>query len=403
VVNAAAFSGHGRLAFVSRGALWVVDGVAGKARAVRMPRGVAAETPAVSPDGRFLAYVTTHPGERLQLWIANGDGTGARRVRGVPGSTIVGWSPRRDLLAVIAGPVRTRRPCPCFSPTTLRLVRPDRTSRRLASGAAIGGAAWAPDGTAIAAAVQTPTVATIRTYPIDGGAPTTWLSRSPPDVVRQVVGWWRRGIGFWRFGNGAVHDNDATRLEVVASPRARPRLLAWTLSDGVTRTVSASGDRLAIVTDSKRAGRVYWQDKRVVVCGGGPACAPVRTPPSRVTVDAAWSPDGHVLAFVEAPNLSFPGWPQRLLQRWYAAHRVSLLDASTGRVRSVARTSGATVPVWSADGRSLLYVARDGLWLLPTLSSDPVEIAAPLFPRRTWPAYYGQVAWSAQFAWWSPR
>jgi hypothetical protein len=229
-----------------------------------------------------------------------------------------------------------------------------------------------------------------------------WLSTSRPDVVRQVVGWWRRGIGFWRFGNGAVHDNDATRLEVVASPRARPRLLAWTLSDGVTRTVSASGDRLAIVTDSKRAGRVYWQDKRVVVCGGGPACAPVRTPPSRVTVDAAWSPDGHVLAFVEAPNLSFPGWPQRLLQRWYAAHRVSLLDAATGRVRSVARTSGATVPVWSADGR-LLYVARDGLWLLPTLSSDPVEIAAPLFPRRTWPAYYGQVAWSAQFAWWSPR
>ena len=50
-----------------------------------MPRGVAVETPAFSPDGRFLAYVTTHAGERPQLWIANGDGTGARRVRAVPG------------------------------------------------------------------------------------------------------------------------------------------------------------------------------------------------------------------------------------------------------------------------------------------------------------------------------
>jgi hypothetical protein len=50
---------------------------------------------------------------------------------------------------------------------------------------------------------------------------------------------------------------------------------------------------------------------------------------------------------------------------------------------------------------TLLYVAGDGLWLLPTLAAKPVEIATPLFPPHEWPAYYGQVAWTAQFARWS--
>jgi hypothetical protein len=57
--------------------------------------------------------------------------------------------------------------------------------------------------------------------------------------------------------------------------------------------------------------------------------------------------------------------------------------------------------VWSADGKSLLYVADDGIWLLPTPASAPVEIATPLFARSSWPSYYGQIAWPSQFAWWS--
>lgn len=62
--------------------------------------------------------------------------------------------------------------------------------------------------------------------------------------------------------------------------------------------------------------------------------------------------------------------------------------------------SGATVPAWSADGHSLLYIARDGIWLLPRLTARPVRIATPLFPPGNWPAYYGQVNWNPQFAWW---
>jgi acetylornithine deacetylase len=63
---------------------------------------------------------------------------------------------------------------------------------------------------------------------------------------------------------------------------------------------------------------------------------------------------------------------------------------------------GATAVNWSANHGSLLYVRDDALWLLPTLTSQPVRIATPLFPPNNWPQYYAEIAWSAQFAW-SPR
>lgn len=77
-------------------------------------------------------------------------------------------------------------------------------------------------------------------------------------------------------------------------------------------------------------------------------------------------------------------------------------SGSTARARSLRRLDarGATDPAWSANGTSLLYAARDGIWLLPRISGQPVRIATPLFRPGNWPAYYGQVGWTAQFAWW---
>jgi hypothetical protein len=101
---------------------------------------------------------------------------------------------------------------------------------------------------------------------------------------------------------------------------------------------------------------------------------------------------------VAAPDLLSSGWPQPVLKRWYADHELRIYDARTGTTRTLARERGASVPVWSADGRSLLFVDGNAIWLLPLMGSRPVEIAGPLF-ASSWPAYYGQMAWPAQFAW----
>jgi WD40 repeat protein len=148
-------------------------------------------------------------------------------------------------------------------------------------------------------------------------------------------------------------------------------------------------------------GRLIWQDRRVQVCGrAAAACAAVPSPPGTVTLDPAWSPDGTTLALIQAPARASPGFPQPVVARWYGTHQLWLYHPATHSVRRL-NARGAAVPAWSADGNSLLYAARDGIWLLPSLTGRPVRIATPLFRPGHWPAYYGQVSWAAQFAWWS--
>ncbi len=220
-------------------------------------------------------------------------------------------------------------------------------------------------------------------------------------MLFDVAGWWPRlGVGVWVFGDGAVHNNDNTPLDLIISPGARPRSLGQTLSDGTTDVVAASssGD-VAIVTDHG-GGRAAWQDKTVKLCSSGTSsCRPLPHARGDVTVDPAWAPDGKTLAYVEAPNVSAGPWSQQAIAAWFAAHRVLLYDTSTGRVRLLAVARGATAITWSRDGRSLLYVRNDALWMLPTLNSRPVRIGSPLFVSHNWPQYYAQIAWASQFAW----
>jgi hypothetical protein len=409
-----AFSSHGLLAFVSRGRLWLLNGETGKLHAVASP-GVTPSRPMFSPDGQWLAYLEQQRGpatDHFQLWLARADGSDAHAVPDLEVYRLVGWSPTRDLLAVAAGPERTSRPCPCYSPTTVRLISPDGSSRTLARAPAVYGATWSPDGSRIAVAAIGARVSRLVTYPATGEPVTTWLSvpaarkqNGMNGVLFDVAGWWQHlGIGIWVFGDGAVHNSDATPLDAVAAPGAKPRLLGQTLSDGVTDAVAAStGGRVAIVTDHG-GGRAAWQGKQVELCGARPRpCRPLPHRRGDVTVDPAWSPDGRTLAYVAAPDVPGGPWTQKTIAAWFAAHRVYLYDAATGRAHELPAARGATAITWAQDGRSFLYVRGDALWLLPTLAGTPVRIATPLFPRGDWPQYYAQIAWSAQFAWTTPH
>jgi hypothetical protein len=250
---------------------------------------------------------------------------------------------------------------------------------------------------------------TLTVYPINGGQRTIWTQVGPhthlngmTQILADPAGWWEGiGIGLWIYGDGMTHNNDATPLDVIAAAGARPRFLAKTLSDQTTRVIAATNERLAVVADVSHGvngGRLLWDAKQLQLCRRTGRCSSIVADPRTVTLDPAWTPDGTKLAFIQAPDLTSAGWQQHVLKQWYADHVLRLYDAHTRTVTTLGNARGATAPVWSADGKSILYIKDDAIWLLPRPTGKPVEIASPLFNRNLWPAYFGQMAWPAQFA-----
>lgn len=450
-VNLRAFKGQGELAFISRDRAWVLDGDREALRRLPVPAGDTPSSPVFSHDGRWLAYLVTRrhdPYGPSELWLARSDGAAAHPVSDLAVNQFVGWSPRADLLAAATG---ESRHVPYGLPTTLQLITPRRHARALFTSTpprgAIWSTAWSPDGQSLAVSTNSRTGTQILAVPVAADAhPRAWLSIGnsqrltgalgcgphcvADEAIADLAGWWPRwGIAFWLYTSGMTHNSDSTPLAVIRQPGAQPRLVARTLSDGTTDAVSAGvHGELAVVASSASAGREYAAGKTVQDCSpvtgscrslprastwrGAPLqcrpCfgSPARGPGSAVSLDPAWSPDGRVLAYVKAPAYRGAGNPSLA---WFQAHQLDVWNAHTNTTRRIGAITGSALPTWSRDGRRLLYVSDDGLWLADAATGKTVEIEQPLYRKSIWKhvqttnlAFYGQIPWSEQFSWHSP-
>jgi hypothetical protein len=285
----------------------------------------------------------------------------------------------------------------------------------------------------------------VLSYPIAGGAPTTWFSISNTavlpglctgcgghDTIATVTGWWPGwGIGFWAVSSGAVRNLDATPLELVTAPGVTPHIIGDTLSDGTTVAYASDAHgELVIVASTSTAGREFGQGKTVDVCNRSSLrCAPlpgasvwtgrplpcvglectlvprVGSPGSGVSIDPSWSPNGSLLAYEKAPTVPNDQVSNAV---WYNAHELYLWNAKTNTSKKIDDVDGATVPVWSKNGEDLLYVDNNALWLWHVDGGEPTRIASPLFLPSQWIAnkdfqfsFFEQVNFLGQFSWWS--
>ncbi len=385
VVDAKAFGGHGILAFVSKGTLWVLDGSSASVREVSHGRG--ATDPQFSPDGKWLAFINNS-----RAWIARSDGTAARPVPGSRGCGYLSWSPHGDLLAAAgAGIVNVT------SGGALHVV-----TRQA------GGGVWSPDGRQAAFVATKNKAELLEEVPARGGKPVVWYRSAFHPAIRSqhvpavpnlitvaAVLPHNKGLLYW-FDPDSADAADGQALYLIKAPGQRPIRVGGTLTTPGSVAVSPTGE-FAIVNG---LNRYAWQGKTLEICSpGSAACSPVRAPKSGLTLDPAWSPDGKTVAFVEAPSSPAAGFPQAVVARWYATHTLWTARTASHTAHEITGANGATAPVWSSDGKSLLYEAGDALWLVPNLPGKPVKIASPLFPPTAWPTYYGQVDWTQQFAW----
>lgn len=381
IVNVAAFQGQGHLAFTWGGTLYVLDGQQRTLR--KSPETTPVASFAWSHDGRWLAYIAGNG----QLWLVRDNGSQAHRVTGLPGTAqSFAWSPATDLLAVslqASGHVSG-------NPWLVTPVgRPHR-----ASAPALG--IWSPDGTRFAYGETLPFTNPISrsdalyTVSAIGGAPTRQLLAPQSGIM--AVGWWPNGKGLL-FRRDPDHSESiaADGLPLFTMPLGgKPRLLATSLGYDDWMSFSPSGREMLLTVGG---GRESWHDKYLSVCDvEAVVCHVLLRQPGYVQLDNAWSPQGNHIAFVRARDRgaqvgAFGFATNSGLMAWVHTHTLWVTDAQ-GRGAHELAAAGASVyrPQWSGDGKHLLYIRNDALWLINANGGAPVKIVGP-FPGT--PNYFG--------------
>ncbi len=389
--NVSRFSGNGKLAFVSRGRLWVLDGDVGMLRPVSRAGDLAAD-PEFSPDGHWLSYrVTSSASGVAALWVAGADGSSPHRVD-VAAGIADDWLPNGDLVGGHA---------------IWRLGR--HGSARRVGAAPVDLLAWSPQGgryvfvrwarMATQRGVLDVSVARSLT-----GPRSIWLrtrstsARSgsngrPLFIIDAFVLPGRAGIVL-RTQDYCCDWADGFSVERLRAAGAK----LVTLGSNVDSVLSVARDGEFAFTDG--LNRYAWITKRATICSpSSERCAAVPTPAGMLSLDPSLSPNGRMIAYVQAQR----GWAgnigQASVHAWYATHSLWLLRSRGGAPVEVPDSRGASTPVWSTDGHSLMYVSGDALWLLRSTSGRPVRIVAPLFSPSNWDSFFGEIDWTSQFAW----
>ena len=122
-----------------------------------------------------------------------------------------------------------------------------------------------------------------------------------------------------------------------------------------------------------------------------------------VQLDVNWSPRGNQIAFVQASDLGpVAGFSTpKILTSWVKSRTLWVTNAGGTSAREItAAGTGIYDPQWSADGRHVLFVRDDALWLIDLRGGPPVRVLGP-FPLCPYINFdtYGHVVWSIDWTW----
>ena len=406
-------AGLGKLAYVSQGRLYILDGATGQAH--QITRDGFAWAPTWSPDGHWLAYglTTEKNGGTAKLWIVRADGTGTHSINGLPGSPgTFRWSPVADVLANVpeARGIARSRLWLVFPQGPARVLAPQIFARAVGDFQTF---AWSPDGKEIAVAgvpAGSGRAARGRVYTVDVATGVVTLRYALPRQAGispiLLAGWWPDGNGllYWvdPMASASIMADGLTLYSLDLSTD-RPRRLADTLVYNEWVVPAPRGNRILLVAGGSRPS---YYGKHLMLCPEDGTCRPVVRRRGVVSLDPAWAPDGQSIAYVDAKAhpgaFGFASVSQ--LWNWIASHTlwISRPDG-TGAHPLPSAGKGVQAPQWSRDGRSILFARNNALWYESQVGvTAPVKVAQP-FPPRQIPKliYYGHVAWDSVFAWYS--
>ncbi|GAB2945817.1 VWA domain-containing protein [Micromonospora polyrhachis] len=374
----------------------------------RLTSGPGADSqPALSPDGRRVAFVSDRGGS-ADLWLVVTDGSTPRRLTDHPGEDIgPSWSP--DSTRIMFSSTRDD---PAGDLYVLD-VASGRTTRLTSDPGADTQPAWSPDGTRIA-------FTTTRFAPADGSGAATEVVTMPATggpVTRVVPAPWDSAQPAWapdsrriafvstRFDNaGDVYLLDRGTVTPVAASELAERHPVWQANEVIftgtevepstdvwtadsngqdrrDRTVrpgydetgpafTADGTRLAYSAEQPAGGA------RIVVADGDGRNPRMLAPPGTQVgdedTDPTWSPDGTAIAFTRRPaGRSLP--TRILVARAADGHLLGQLPVPHHLAAQ------DTEPAWSPDG-TRIAISRTATRRQSIV--DPTLVDQPSLPGR---------------------
>ncbi|HZN98123.1 MAG TPA: S9 family peptidase [Gemmatimonadales bacterium] len=351
-------------------------------RSLRLTTSKGGEgTPRWSPDGRYLAFLSSREDERDvdQVWLLDRSGGEAQRVTDLPGGVSdYAWSPDSKRLALIAS-----------DPDTTAAAKSDTTKPKTASPIVIDRFQFKEDETGYLDRRRDHLyLFELATRKAQILTPGNYYEKAPswsPDG-RSIAFSSKRRPDFDRTDNWDLYVVDAT-------PGARPRQVTtfegpdmnpdW---GGRSVTWSPDGKYLAYVQGGPLKLIYYAGQKLAVVpASGGPAR--IVTPAlDRNVLSPRWSADGKSLLFLleddrvtHLARVPAQGGSVELLTK--GRRQVSDYSVSTnGRVTVLASSPTAPHEVFAVEGTELRPLSRQNDQWLRSIQLAPVEEIS--FPSR---------------------
>jgi Tol biopolymer transport system component len=372
-VNGANFSKQGKLAFVSNGNLFVLDGATGQTRQLTTSGGVSEFK--WSYDGEWLAYRANFRGAAGPVLVAHYNGI---ENFPLPGVGEFAWSPVTNEIALT-------------SPDGgLQIVNTAGIAHKL-TGQNATSPLWSPDGSTIAfvtAEAGRDGPAKIVTMPAIGGSTTPYFTGKAGDGIK-LLSWWPNGKGLL-FQTIPVNSASlsANGLPVESIDLTSSQNFHQTLVKSLVNTnwLSWSPDGTKFVA-VEGTGRQLTANKSLTICDiTKNSCQTVAQPANTVSLDPAWSSDGTQIAFVSASSVS--GFSDETAYiNWLKTNTLWLVNADGSNARQIdglAAFGGLENPLWSADGKKLLLAdtsgnGKSGLWLAD-LTEQNGKVQAAVHP-----------------------